>query len=184
MQASSSHQFRSPSSSSPYKQNVLLNLVLYVGLGIVTLGMIFVALGEGEKGFKSQHLKMVGPAMIVVGLLLALIWIFILMLPFCLDKSELGRRMMTWGRRADKTGRQQKKKNPEQRMQKPNKRIERNANPTKDTKKIPEINISFDADNLQSEKQDTAGYINSSFNDDIYTVEHTSRVEVESRYRV
>ena len=69
-------------------------------------------------------------------------------------------------------------------MQKPNKKIESNANQTKDTKNSPEINISFDGDNLASEDQDTAGYINSSFTDDIYTVQHTSRVEVESRYRV
>ena len=51
--------------------------ILYVGIGLVSFGLVLVSLGNGDrekgKGFISSHLRLVGPAMMGVGLVLSLV---------------------------------------------------------------------------------------------------------------
>ena len=78
-----------------YKQNFYVNVFLYLGLGFTALGMILVALGEGEPGFRSVHLKMLGPSMIVFGSLLVLLWVLLLVLPSYMANYRLRSILIT-----------------------------------------------------------------------------------------
>ncbi|XP_046394550.1 uncharacterized protein LOC124162164 isoform X2 [Ischnura elegans] len=51
--------------------------LLYVGLGTVAVGLVISFVGLGEKGFKTLELRMIGPGLIVGGLLLCLLRIFL-----------------------------------------------------------------------------------------------------------
>jgi hypothetical protein len=46
------------------RQSASSNVVLYVGLGMVSIGLIITFVGVGEKGFSASELKMVGPSLI------------------------------------------------------------------------------------------------------------------------
>ena len=48
---------------------------------MITVGLILIAIGEGKKGFKSSHLKLVGPVFLVLGVIFALLWTLILLSP-------------------------------------------------------------------------------------------------------
>ncbi|XP_071443664.1 uncharacterized protein [Hetaerina americana] len=51
--------------------------LLYVGLGTVAVGLVISFVGLGEKGFKTLELRMIGPGLIVGGLLLCLLRVFL-----------------------------------------------------------------------------------------------------------
>ena len=59
----------------PIKRVVLktdrMDVVLYVGLGMVAVGLVNTVVGLGDKGFKTFELKIVGPSIIVCGAVLA-----------------------------------------------------------------------------------------------------------------
>lgn len=40
------------------------NAFLYIGFGTIALGLVTVFIGNGEKGFKTVELRLVGPVMI------------------------------------------------------------------------------------------------------------------------
>lgn len=49
------------------QQNSLINLLLYVGLCIISLGLIISFVGTGEKGFKTNELRLIGPCLLLIG---------------------------------------------------------------------------------------------------------------------
>lgn len=59
------------------------NAFLYVGLGTVALGLVILFVGTGEKGFKTIELRLIGPSLIVIGLLCCMLRIF-----FCICPSS------------------------------------------------------------------------------------------------
>ena len=66
-----------------------LNILLYVGLGTVAVGLIITFVGLGEKGFKTVQLKLIGPGLVGCGLVLTVIRIISCTLPACYDKREV-----------------------------------------------------------------------------------------------
>jgi hypothetical protein len=40
------------------------NAILYIGLGTASIGMIISFVGTGEKGFKTNELRLIGPALV------------------------------------------------------------------------------------------------------------------------
>ena len=59
----------------PYAEDteVGLNIFLYLGLGMVAIGLVLTVVGVGEKGFRTVEMKLLGPALLVVGVVLALL---------------------------------------------------------------------------------------------------------------
>ena len=53
-----------------------VSALLYVGLGLVAVGMVITFVGLGEKGFKSFQLRLVGPGLVGLGVLLR--WLLLL----------------------------------------------------------------------------------------------------------
>ena len=52
-----------PSPSATERESV----ILYIGIGLVAVGLVITFVGLGEKGFKSMELKMVGPSLVTCG---------------------------------------------------------------------------------------------------------------------
>ena len=147
--------------------------------------MIFVALGEGEKGFKSVHLKMTGPSMIVLGSLLALLWVLLLVLPSYTSKSKLGRMIMTRLQGKVQSNGQEQQKYTVHKMQRGAKgMLENKAKSIEDTKDQPPIHISFEDETQGCEDQNDLGYINTTFSDDIYSVLPTSKLHTSQMIRM
>ena len=53
------------------------NLLLYLGLGLVAIGLIITFVGLGEKGFRTVELKLVGPVLLVGGVVLVFVRIML-----------------------------------------------------------------------------------------------------------
>ncbi|XP_047481193.1 uncharacterized protein LOC125033590 isoform X2 [Penaeus chinensis] len=66
-----------------YRQTGVVNIVLYVGLGLIALGLIITFVGLGEHGFKSPELRLIGPSLIGCGFLFALLRLFFCSAPDC-----------------------------------------------------------------------------------------------------
>ncbi|XP_071534672.1 uncharacterized protein [Panulirus ornatus] len=66
-----------------YRQTGVVNIVLYVGLGLVALGLIITFVGVGEHGFKSPELQLIGPSLIGCGFLFCLLRLFFCSAPAC-----------------------------------------------------------------------------------------------------
>ena len=50
--------------------------LLYSGLGIIMLGLVFTVVGLGNRGFHTLELQLVGPIIIIFGLMLVLTRVF------------------------------------------------------------------------------------------------------------
>ena len=124
-----------------YQHSFLFNLVLYMGLGLITVGMIFVALGEGDKGFKSHHLKLFGPSMIILGFAISLIWVFILVFPSMMSLHPITRQVLV------------------------NKNKDKVDMLSGDRKSVPDIKVTVD-----TEDKDNNGHTNTAFTPDIPTL--------------
>ncbi|XP_037094447.1 uncharacterized protein LOC119114351 isoform X2 [Pollicipes pollicipes] len=59
------------------------NIVLYVGLGMVAVGLIITFVGLGERGFQTDELKLIGPSLIGSGVLFCLLRIFFCTIGSC-----------------------------------------------------------------------------------------------------
>ena len=59
--------------SYPEDTEVGLNIFLYLGLGLVAIGLVLTVVGVGEKGFRTLEMKLLGPALLVVGIVFALL---------------------------------------------------------------------------------------------------------------
>ena len=59
--------------ASPYLKDteVGLNIFLYLGLGMVAIGLVLTVVGVGEKGFRTLEMRLLGPALMVEGIVLA-----------------------------------------------------------------------------------------------------------------
>ncbi|CAO1304564.1 unnamed protein product [Diamesa serratosioi] len=69
------------------------NAFLYIGLGTVSLGSIIFFVGTGEKGFKSNELRMIGPALVAIGLVFCILRIFFCVCPsHCISKRERNKK--------------------------------------------------------------------------------------------
>lgn len=68
------------------------NLILYIGLGMVCLGLVVTFVGLGEKGFQTLELQLVGPSLIGCGFVFAILQIIYCTLPSflrsCCDQNE------------------------------------------------------------------------------------------------
>ena len=77
------------SQASGLKQNAefdasgLATVLLYMGLGMVTVGLVITLVGVGDKGFKTFELKMVGPGLVGCGGFLAVLRILFCTVPAC-----------------------------------------------------------------------------------------------------
>ena len=58
-----------------------------MGLGTVAVGLIITFVGLGEKGFKTIQLKLIGPGLVMCGMVLTMIRIISCTLPACYDKK-------------------------------------------------------------------------------------------------
>ena len=70
-----------------------LNILLYVGLGTVAVGLIITFVGLGEKGFKTVQLKMIGPGLVGCGLVLTIIRVISCTLPACYNKRGVSEKI-------------------------------------------------------------------------------------------
>ena len=50
-----------------------LNTLLYVGLGLVAVGLVITFVGLGEKGFRTVEFQLVGPGLVLGGLVMAVL---------------------------------------------------------------------------------------------------------------
>ena len=70
-----------------------MNILLYVGLGTVAVGLIITFVGLGEKGFKTVQLKMIGPGLVGCGLVLTIIRVISCTLPACYNKRGVAEKI-------------------------------------------------------------------------------------------
>ena len=52
---------------SEFDESGLSTVLLYLGLGLVTMGLGITLVGVGDKGFKTFQLKLLGPALLSCG---------------------------------------------------------------------------------------------------------------------
>ena len=58
-------------------------VILYVGLGMVAVGLVITFVGVGDKGFKTVELQLIGPSLVGCGLCLAMVRILFCTVPAC-----------------------------------------------------------------------------------------------------
>ena len=58
-------------------------VILYVGLGMISVGLVITFVGLGEKGFKTLELKLIGPSLVGCGVFFALLRVLFCTLPSC-----------------------------------------------------------------------------------------------------
>ena len=74
LQANSEGNFQSSGSA---------NVILYVGLGMIAIGLVITFVGLGDKGFKTLELKLIGPSLVGCGVFFALLRILFCTVPSC-----------------------------------------------------------------------------------------------------
>ena len=67
----------SPTSLFPQRQRSYT--ILFLGLGLITLGLATTFIGLGDKGYRTAEFRMVGPATVTLGIVLVLVKVFICM---------------------------------------------------------------------------------------------------------
>ena len=50
-----------------------MNIFLYTGMGMMAIGLVLTVVGVGEKGFKTMEMKLLGPSLLVAGIVLSLL---------------------------------------------------------------------------------------------------------------
>ena len=63
-------------------------MVLYLGLGMVMVGLVITGVGLGEKGFKSIEFKVVGPVIVSSGGILGAVRILACLVPYYRSKKS------------------------------------------------------------------------------------------------
>ena len=84
------HQYKNVDSDSGGKGNV----ILYIGLGMMAVGLVITFVGLGDKGFKTLELKLIGPSLVGCGMFFALLRILYCTVPAC-GKTCCGRNEET-----------------------------------------------------------------------------------------
>ncbi|KAF4519347.1 hypothetical protein B566_EDAN011353 [Ephemera danica] len=85
------------------------NVVLYVGLGLVCVGLVISFVGLGEKGFKTAELRLIGPSLLAAGALFCLLRVLFCTCPAiccCCCPNERRRRRKRKKRRRKLRGEQ------------------------------------------------------------------------------
>jgi len=72
------------------KEGSRSSYVLYIGLGVCSIGLIIFLVGVGEKGFKSLELQLIGPSLIGLGLLLVILQVLYCTRPCSKQKTATG----------------------------------------------------------------------------------------------
>ncbi|XP_018017109.1 uncharacterized protein LOC108673747 [Hyalella azteca] len=55
------------------KQGGVVNILLYLGFLFISVGLILTLVGQGQRGFKSEELKLIGPTLIISGVVFSLL---------------------------------------------------------------------------------------------------------------
>merc|ERR1719422_2632386 len=66
-----------------YRASSSANVVLYVGLGMIAIGLVITFVGIGDKGFRTLELKLVGPSLVACGAFFAFLRILFCTIPSC-----------------------------------------------------------------------------------------------------
>lgn len=66
-----------------YRASSSANVVLYIGLGMVAIGLVITFVGLGDKGFRTTELKMIGPSLVGCGVIFTLLRILFCTVPSC-----------------------------------------------------------------------------------------------------
>jgi hypothetical protein len=66
-----------------YDDSGSANVILYIGLGMVAIGLVITFVGLGDKGFKTLELKLIGPSLVGCGVFFALLRILFCTVPSC-----------------------------------------------------------------------------------------------------
>ncbi|RXG58945.1 hypothetical protein Avbf_08450 [Armadillidium vulgare] len=74
----------------------VVNVLLYVGFVLVSLGLIMTFVGMGERGFKTEDLKLIGPSLIGSGILFGFLRILFCSIPknACSRKKPLDEKSL------------------------------------------------------------------------------------------
>ena len=59
------------------------NIILYVGLGMICIGLVITFVGLGDKGFRTLELKLIGPSLVGCGVFFALLRVLFCTVPSC-----------------------------------------------------------------------------------------------------
>ena len=73
-----------PNANGEFEAGGNANVILYVGLGMVAVGLVITFVGLGDKGFQTLELKLIGPTLTGIGLFFALLRVLFCTLPSCL----------------------------------------------------------------------------------------------------
>ena len=66
-----------------YRASSSANVVLYVGLGMIAIGLVITFVGLGDKGFRTLELKLIGPSLVGCGIFFALLRVLFCTVPSC-----------------------------------------------------------------------------------------------------
>ena len=66
-----------------YQASGSANIILYVGLGMISIGLVITFVGLGDKGFRTLELKLIGPSLVGCGVFFALLRILFCTVPSC-----------------------------------------------------------------------------------------------------
>ena len=73
-----------PNANGEFEAGGNANVILYVGLGMVAVGLVITFVGLGDKGFQTLELKLIGPTLTGIGLFFALLRVL-----FCTTSSAV-----------------------------------------------------------------------------------------------
>ena len=78
-----------------FRTGATANLILYLGLGLIAIGLVITTVGAGDKGFKTFELRVVGPSIVTCGFVFVVIRVLICTVTpdnckccTCLNKTE------------------------------------------------------------------------------------------------
>ena len=66
-----------------YQASGSANIILYVGLGMISIGLVITFVGLGDKGFRTLELKLIGPSLVGCGVFFALLRVLFCTVPSC-----------------------------------------------------------------------------------------------------
>lgn len=66
-----------------YQASGSANIILYVGLGMISIGLVITFVGLGDKGFRTLELKLIGPSLVGCGVFFTLLRVLFCTVPSC-----------------------------------------------------------------------------------------------------
>ena len=66
-----------------YQASGSANIILYVGLGMISIGLIMTFVGLGDAGFRTLELKLIGPSLVGCGGFFAILRVLFCTVPSC-----------------------------------------------------------------------------------------------------